>query len=132
MSLNSLTKFWMYLQEGFYHFMGCSCLDWAKLSMYCSTLAGSFRGEISFSLDQATFLNFQIWTITTFVNSENFYAVTLPLSTSAGATMNFTKSALELTMIASIRKPQLEPNHACSCKITFLKKLQACFFMHTM
>ena len=111
----------MYLQEGFCHFMGCSCLDWAKLSMYCSTLAGSFRGEISVSLDQATFLNFQIWTTTTVANSENFYAVTLPLSTSAGATMNFTKSALELTMIASIRKPQLEPNHDVLAKSHSLK-----------
>ena len=54
-------------------------------------------------------------------SSENSYAVTLPLSTSVGATMNFTKSALGLTMIASIRKPQLEPNHAVLVKSHSLK-----------
>lgn len=101
----------MYLQDGFCHFMGClctsayccSCLDQAKLSMYSSNLAGSSRREISVSLDQVEFLNFQIWSITTVANSKNSTTVTQPLSTSAGgATMNFSKSALELTLVASI------------------------------
>ena len=101
----------MYLQDDFCHFMGClctsayccSCLDQAKLSMYSSNLAGSSRRQISVSLDQVKLLNFQIWSITTVANSENSTTVTQPLSTSAGgATMNFTKSALELTLAASI------------------------------
>ena len=42
--------------------------------------------------------------------------------------MNFTKSALELTMIASIRKPQLEPNHAVLAKSHSLKSCKLFFF----